>query len=102
MTIECCRTQDVTRLEHVVIKLSYVVDEGIEPDIKFILCSPMQTCSIIFNSFSPPRKKSKLIQRKWPFMSVQFWGENPLGNWKLEIGNDLSGNDTGKFTLLLR
>ena len=35
----------------------------------------------------------------WAFMSVHSWGENPLGNWTLEVHNDASahrGNE-GKF-----
>lgn len=23
--------------------------------------------------------------KRWPFMSVHYWGESPKGNWKMSI-----------------
>lgn len=28
--------------------------------------------------------------KNWPFMSVQTWGENPHGQWKLEVYDNLN------------
>ena len=27
----------------------------------------------------------------WPFMSVQTWGETPVGEWTLKVFDDVSG-----------
>jgi hypothetical protein len=33
--------------------------------------------------------------RQWPFTSVQFWGENPTGMWKLHVDQIVSLHLTG-------
>ena len=41
----------------------------------------------------------------WAFMSVHSWGENPLGNWTLEVHNDASahrGNEAKFYTWTLQ
>ena len=34
---------------------------------------------------------------QWTFMAVLFWGEDPNGDWKLELLD--SGTDVGKYSL---
>ena len=53
-------------------------------DIKIELTSPQGTKSILL-----PYRRYDFINVEgydnWPFMSVHFWGENPIGNWTLKI-----------------
>ena len=37
--------------------------------------------------FKRQSDRSSVGFRKWEFMSVMFWDENPAGTWKLEIKN---------------
>jgi len=32
----------------------------------------------------------------WRFMSIKHWGENPIGNWTIQV-SDLNNNNTGLF-----
>ncbi len=53
-------------------------------DIKISLTSPQGTSSILL----PYRKYDFVNQvgyHNWPFMSVHFWGENPVGTWTLTV-----------------
>ena len=53
-------------------------------DIKIELTSPQGTKSILL-----PYRNYDFVNEQgydyWPFMSVHFWGENPIGNWTLKI-----------------
>ena len=53
-------------------------------DNKIELTSPQGTKSILL-----PYRNYDFINAEgyddWPFMSVHFWGENPIGNWTLKI-----------------
>ena len=53
-------------------------------DIKIELTSPQGTKSILL-----PYRNYDFINAEgyddWPFMSVHFWGENPIGTWTLKI-----------------
>ena len=53
-------------------------------DIKIELTSPQGTKSILL-----PYRNYDFISAEgyddWPFMSVHFWGENPIGTWTLKI-----------------
>ena len=53
-------------------------------DIKIELTSPQGTKSVLL-----PYRNYDFINEEgydnWPFMSVHFWGENPLGTWTLKI-----------------
>ena len=35
-----------------------------------------------------PHDSSRNGFHSWPFMSVHYWGENPIGVWSLEIQNE--------------
>ncbi len=53
-------------------------------DIKLDLTSPSGTLSHLL----PYRQYDFINQRgytNWPFMSVQHWGENPIGQWNLSV-----------------
>ena len=53
-------------------------------DIKIELTSPQGTKSVLL-----PYRNYDFVNEEgydnWPFMSVHFWGENPVGTWTLKI-----------------
>ena len=53
-------------------------------DIKIELTSPHGTTSVLL-----PYRNYDFVNEEgyddWPFMSVHFWGENPVGTWTLKI-----------------
>lgn len=53
-------------------------------DIKIELTSPQGTVSTLL-----PYRNYDFINKEgysdWPFMSVQHWGENPVGTWTLKV-----------------
>ena len=53
-------------------------------DIKIELTSPHGTTSVLL-----PYRNYDFVNDEgyddWPFMSVHFWGENPIGTWTLKI-----------------
>ena len=53
-------------------------------DIKIELTSPQGTVSTLL-----PYRNYDFVNEEgysdWPFMSVQHWGENPVGRWKLNV-----------------
>ena len=53
-------------------------------DISIELRSPSRTQSTLlkFRSSIDDRRNEYYL---WPFMSVMFWGENPVGRWQLSI-----------------
>ena len=101
----------ISSLEHVIVTMSLSI-EGVTPyleydydniydyegdiydwledshprrgDIKIELTSPQGTKSILL-----PYRNYDFINAEgyddWPFMSVHFWGENPIGTWTLKI-----------------
>ena len=73
----------VNHLEHVQCKISlHYIPRG---NIMVILTSPSGTRSTLLF----PRPRDTLGQRfdAWPFLSVHFWGESPVGTWTLEVIN---------------
>ena len=79
----------VTKLEHVVV---------------YVTLRHERRGSLEINLISPSGTRSKLLGlrkfdlsskgfKRWPFMTVFHWGENPRGIWKLEIDSteDFSG-----------
>ena len=53
-------------------------------DISIELLSPAGTKSVLL-----PRRINDYVNEEgyesWPFMSVHHWGENPAGNWKVNV-----------------
>ncbi|BFZ01777.1 hypothetical protein BsWGS_04815 [Bradybaena similaris] len=90
------QSTEVNYLEHVqaVITLTYQR----RGDIVIYLTSPMGTKSQLL-----PRRPSDSGSGgfdEWPFMSVHFWGENPRGQWTLEIEDaDTLNSGSGSGTL---
>ena len=83
--IEACAGTDqaINYLEHVQAKLT--IQAKRRGDLIIHLTSPMGTRSTIL----PQRPNDGDCLKGfdgWAFLSVHFWGENPAGRWKLEIG----------------
>ena len=74
-------------LEHVVVTMSISIPSNTvrlsRGDIEIKLLSPSQTESILLQ----PRQYDSTPgdYSDWPFMSVMFWGEDPTGEWTLNI-----------------
>lgn len=92
-----CRgsSDGINYLEHVqvVISLQY------QPrgNLHIILISPSGTASSVLLPRPFDSVESSIVN--WPFLSVHFWGENPIGHWKLVIINEgrLHSNIPGKL-----
>jgi subtilisin-like proprotein convertase family protein len=64
-------------------------------DLRVSLISPAGTRSLLL-----PRRPHDINRsgfHKWPFLSVQQWGEDPRGVWTLEIENVGSARNRGSF-----
>jgi len=79
---ECANVQ---YLEHVLLTLDapYVFNRGA---VQISLTSPMGTTSMML----PARPKDTRLNtynesKRWPVMSVQQWGERPVGRWLLNV-----------------
>ena len=76
----------IGHLEHVVVTMTIMGGDTLSRrgDTEVLLLSPSGTISIIL----PLRPFDKDISegyQSWPFMSVHFWSEDPVGNWTLLI-----------------
>ena len=84
VTDGCDNSPDTVKyLEHVQAKLS--LRYAPRGDLKISLTSPRGTQSFLLL----PRPKDRLASSfdNWPFLSVHYWGEDPTGEWRLEIIN---------------
>ena len=82
-TTDGCHRTQVNYLEHVQVILSLSVNTGSRGKIEILLKSPAGTKSTLLKS----RIYDSVTQGfdNWPFMSIHFWGESPLGEWQLSI-----------------
>jgi len=89
----CSQGPAIYYLEHVQPIIS--VQFSKRGDLKLTLISPLKTKSVLL----PPRSNdvSRTGFQKWPFLSVQQWGENPNGQWTLIIENVGSEDNSGEF-----
>lgn len=73
----------VALLEHVVVPLvgSFCTYRG---NHKVTAFSPFGTKSTLLNLRRRDDAKSPFTS-EWPLMSVHFWGENPVGTWKIKV-----------------
>jgi subtilisin-like proprotein convertase family protein len=76
----------ISTLEHVQVELSFSYSDR-RGDISLVLVSPSGTISLLMT----PRPDDSTLTKNmytpetliWTFTSVQFWGENMSGTWKL-------------------
>ncbi|CAL1685854.1 unnamed protein product [Lasius platythorax] len=98
-----CRTSrnEIIFLEHVEIEVNLQYSH--RGALEMYLGSPYGTLVQILSSRK--RDKSKDGFRKWKFMSVATWGEDPRGTWILYIldktGSKQNYGTIGEFTLIL-
>uniref|UniRef100_A0A914GRG9 Tubulin-specific chaperone D n=1 Tax=Globodera rostochiensis TaxID=31243 RepID=A0A914GRG9_GLORO len=77
----CLQGTPVLYLEHV--QVITTIRFGKRGDLKLTLFSPMGTRSVLL----PPRPQdfNQNGFHKWPFLTVQMWGEDPRGVWTLMV-----------------
>jgi len=80
--------ESIRTLEHVQLVLS--VKHRRRGDMVIHLTSPQGTTSRLLAK--RPGDDSSRGLDKWPFTSVEFWGEKPQGEWTLKITDEKSAN----------
>ena len=70
-------------LEQVVATMTVATTSGNRRDIRIELTSPSGTQSTLLNHRNNDFSASGYFG--WPFMSVMFWGEYPIGEWNLTV-----------------
>nr|A0A044RE18.1 RecName: Full=Endoprotease bli; AltName: Full=Blisterase; Flags: Precursor [Onchocerca volvulus] len=81
----------VLYLEHVQVLATFRF--GKRGDLKLTLFSPRGTSSVLL----PPRPQDFNSNgiHKWPFLSVQTWGEDPRGKWTLMVESVSTNRNVG-------
>ncbi|KAL7851765.1 hypothetical protein AOLI_G00221210 [Acnodon oligacanthus] len=80
---EACKGQrnEINTLEHVQVTVD--VSSVCRGDLSVELVSPVQTHSVLLDTRRNDRSEAGL--RRWTLMTVQNWGENPQGTWRLTV-----------------
>lgn len=85
LTNGCRGSQNEIRyLEHVQTKITLKYQP--RGSLRISLISPSGTISNLL--YPRPRDTEEVSFNSWPFLSVHFWGEKPVGYWRLIIQND--------------
>jgi proprotein convertase subtilisin/kexin type 5 len=86
MTTDACQgtPNEINYLEHVQAKITLKYRP--RGSLKISLVSPSGTLSHLL--FPRPRDTEDTAFNNWPFLSVHFWGESAVGNWRLIVQND--------------
>ncbi|VDN50246.1 unnamed protein product [Dracunculus medinensis] len=87
----CSSGTPVLYLEHV--QVYATIRFGKRGDLKLTLFSPRGTASVLL----PPRPQDYNSNgfHRWPFLSVQMWGEDPRGVWTLMVESVSANNKIG-------
>eukprot|EP00058_Branchiostoma_floridae_P011650 XP_002597138.1 hypothetical protein BRAFLDRAFT_121298 [Branchiostoma floridae] len=85
LTTDACEGQEnfVRYLEHV--QAVVTLRSTRRGDVNINMTSPMGTQSILLSSRPNDDDSVKGFDR-WPFMTTHTWGEDPRGDWVLEVG----------------
>ncbi|XP_064619371.1 proprotein convertase subtilisin/kexin type 6-like isoform X2 [Lineus longissimus] len=83
----------IRHLEHVQVRASISYDH--RGDLILHLVSPNGTRSTLLPKRPSDYKSDKF--EDWPFMSVHFWGESPVGEWKFVVENGGPATNTGSL-----
>uniref|UniRef100_A0AAQ4Q453 Furin (paired basic amino acid cleaving enzyme) b n=1 Tax=Gasterosteus aculeatus aculeatus TaxID=481459 RepID=A0AAQ4Q453_GASAC len=106
-SVDACwgRPEYVRSLEHVQARIT--LSHNQRGKLAIHLISPLGTCSTLL--FPRPNDFSSEGFNDWAFMTTHSWGEDPQGEWTLEIenvaanGRDLGNSDASPgFSLLLQ
>ena len=76
----------IAYVEHVIVEMTLVTDYH-RGDVRIELISPSGTESMLLD-YRPKDTLTVSSYQKysnWPFMSLTFWGENPVGIWTLVV-----------------
>ncbi|XP_030832613.1 proprotein convertase subtilisin/kexin type 5 isoform X2 [Strongylocentrotus purpuratus] len=73
----------IQHLEHV--QLTLQLNARRRGDVVVKLTSPSGTTSTLLSQRFKDR--SRIGFKRWTLMSVHFWGESPIGTWRIQIGN---------------
>ncbi|XP_022528895.2 neuroendocrine convertase 1 [Astyanax mexicanus] len=89
---EACRGQhnEINTLEHVQVTVN--ISSVCRGDLSVKLVSPAETHSVLLGTRSNDRSAEGL--KNWTLMTIQNWGENPQGTWKLTV-KDHKGTAVG-------
>ena len=74
---------EIQYLEHVVVTMTVTTSIGSRGDIRIELTSPSGTLSTLLSHRDNDGSSGGYID--WSFMSVMFWGEDPIGEWSLSV-----------------
>lgn len=100
-TIELSDCSTISYLEHVTIDIDFSYDQKRGVTVLYLL-SPSGTESHLLHSrYNDVVQFSTAGSLSWTFMSVHFWGENPIGTWTLKFKSHL-GLSTGKNIIYLK
>jgi len=89
-------TADIAALEDVYLRTKISAGSGIKLIDYIYLESPAGTKSYFFRN-----NKKHETSLEWTFKSVQFWGESPVGTWKLALCNRAAYMATLRETSLI-
>lgn len=88
-TIELSDCSSISYLEHVTIDIDFSYDQKRGVTVLYLL-SPSGTESHLLHSrYNDVVQFSTAGSLSWTFMSVHFWGENPIGTWTLKFKSHL-------------
>ena len=93
----------IRHVEHVVVTMTImgVDEESYRGYTRILLTSPSGTVSTIL-PLRPLDLDTIEGYQSWPFMSVHFWSENPVGTWSLEVQrSNLSSVNVSDVTMTL-
>lgn len=85
------KSMNLERIEHVTVVIN--IRSSIRGQVGVRLISPTGVISDLA-TFRPKDRSSSGFDN-WTFLSVAHWGENGLGEWKLEVFNDPGSNGNG-------
>ena len=83
VTIDDSTCNSIKYLEHVQVVSTINVATGRRGDISLSVRSPHGTLSHLLKPRYLDRARKNID--KWPFMTIQSWGENPTGKWEITL-----------------
>lgn len=89
---ESLQAMNLQRIEHVTVKVN--IDSQVRGNLDVKLVSPFGVVSQLAKKRDLDTARGGL--ENWTFMSVAHWGEDGLGDWKLEVSTSLSNEITVK------
>lgn len=83
---------EIQRIEHVEVDVTFTF--SLRGSIQLFLISPSGTKSQLLTRRNHDNMQSSSLQ--WTFMTLQFWDENPYGNWILQMSLDMDYKELGE------